>query len=554
MKQNSDATASSIKLAGFDQEILSSLAGMVIDDHRNSLPDLSNVAILLPGLECAPRLRRLLLDVARQEGSPALLGPRIQTLHGWLARHFATSTPLHPRRRELLLTEVLLEHPRLYGKGQPWTLTRELARLFDELTLYRVELPEQYDRFHRLVVDGYQTAPEAVPDALSREARLVHTLWRAWRDLLEAEGLVEPTTAYLKQLAECAGRPPPEARVYLAGFYHISPAEAAWLKAMLQTSRAILLLQGNPAPAVERGEQPDTVATRIQRLTGVPLERTGSSGESPLGRYLDSVYQTEGAYLRERAQGFANRHPRDPLEGRLLLFKAHGRDREARAVELQVRRWLLEGCEQIGIVTDNRRLARQVRSLLEQGGVAVEDSAGWALSTTSAAASLERWLQAVEQDFDQQPLLDLLKSPFLLADQPREERLSTVYRLERDIVRNGNIARGLPRYRQQLRFRQRSLPHWTGEAAREVEALLDRLEEAAAPLLPLLQGRHPPRKMVGALERSMELLGMEQAMDGDAAGRCILAELEQLGLAATDSGLLMSWREFRSWLGSTLEQ
>ena len=556
MKQNSGAEPSSVLLAGFDEDILSTLAKLVISSNRNSLPDLSSVVILLPGLECAARLRRLLLEVAGREGFPALLGPRIQTLRGWLAQRFVTPAKLNPRRRELLLTEVLLGHPQLYGKGQPWALTRNLAELFDELTLYRGELPEQYAEFRSLVADGYRTGPDKIPEALSREAVLIHTLWQAWQSQLAAEGVLEPATAYLKQLAECSGEPLEDTKLYLAGFHDISGAEAAWLREILQDSRATLLLQGNLDTSIEDGCcHPDAIPARIQRLIAIPLSGTGigESSGSPLGEFLDSVYQATGAHLLRRAREFATRYPDDPLAGRLLLFAASGRDQEARAVEIQVRSWLLEGRRQIGIVTDNRRLARQIRSLLEQGGVTVDDSAGWALSTTSAAASLERWLQAVEQEFDQQPLLDLLKSPFLFADQPRNQRLSTVYRLERDIIRNGNIARGVRRYRNQLRLRQHHLPHWTRQAAREVEALLDRLEEAAAPLQSLLAGTHSPREMIAALQHSMDLLGMEQAMSDDDAGKNILAELEQLALAAEGSGLVMSWQEFRSWLGGTLE-
>src|SRR5690606_5726489 len=87
-------------------------------------------------------------------------------------------------------------------------------------------------------------------------------------------------------------------------------------------------------------------------------------------------------------------------------------EHEARAVDLQIRRWWLAGHRRIALVTEDRKLARRVRALLARAGLALNDTVGWALSTTSAAAALERWLEAVEESFRASPLLDVLKSPF----------------------------------------------------------------------------------------------------------------------------------------------
>src|SRR3569623_1174441 len=45
--------------------------------------------------------------------------------------------------------------------------------------------------------------------------------------------------------------------------------------------------------------------------------------------------------------------------------------------------------------------------------------AGGALSTTAAAAALERWLETLEEEYAHQPLTDLLKSPFVLPGRDR---------------------------------------------------------------------------------------------------------------------------------------
>src|SRR3989304_1660878 len=95
---------------------------------------------------------------------------------------------------------------------------------------------------------------------------------------------------------------------------------------------------------------------------------------------------------------------------------------------------------------------RPMPSISRYGSGCLRARIGLALSPTSAAATLERWLEILEEDFDHQPLLDFLKSPFILPDEDTDSRLETVYRLEQDIILHENIARGLNRYTQHLKY------------------------------------------------------------------------------------------------------
>ena len=71
-------------------------------------------------------------------------------------------------------------------------------------------------------------------------------------------------------------------------------------------------------------------------------------------------------------------HPTSPLSGRLQIAAAAGAEQQARVVEIQVRRWLLQGLRRIGIVTQDRRLARRLRALLEREPKALADlTAAW---------------------------------------------------------------------------------------------------------------------------------------------------------------------------------
>ncbi|MGD8629614.1 MAG: PD-(D/E)XK nuclease family protein, partial [Gammaproteobacteria bacterium] len=209
-----------------------------------------------------------------------------------------------------------------------------------------------------------------------------------------------------------------------------------------------------------------------------------------------------------------------------------------------------------GIVTEDRRLARRVRALLERAGIHLQDSGGWALSTTSAAAALERWLETVEEDFDHQPLLDVLKSPFIFPDADPESHGSSVYRLEQDIIRHENIARGLARYRHHIDARLQRLPTgWRAATAESLHILLNRLDQAAEPLRAFLQAEPAnPQALLQALRASLEGLGMWHAFADDPAGRRILQEWQLLHDAAGHSRVTLNWIEFRAWFGSALER
>ncbi len=543
-------------LIPYGSDAAAAIAKVILEQTRPALPDLSRVTVLMPDPQAAPRLRQQLLKYAKKHDVTSLIGPNISSFHGWLANQATLSRPrLTPQQRELMLTEVLMEHPHLYGQGSPWALAHSLLELFDELTLHRVALPASYTDFVKRLSAAYG-AGEGVEAHLGREATLVHTLWQAWQRQLADEGVMEPATARLLALAESLEKETEHRTLFLAGFYRFTDAELDWLKRLLTQHRGCLLLQGGGTDPVSHDHpHPDAIIDRLlKQLPQDPvyLQPTPDTGE-PLTALLDAIYCQSETTLRERARRFASRYPCSPADGHLYLFEAGNSDEEARAIDIQVRRWLLAGLQQIGIVTENRRLARQVRALLEQGGVAIEDSAGWALSTTRAAASVERWLEAVEEEFDHRPLLDLLKSPFLFADMERDHFNTIVYRFEQDIVFNGNIARGMARYLQHLE-RRCHLLEWTGRHAAAIREMLERLELAAAPLLACLHGVHPPWRFMESLLQSMERLGMRAALNEDEAGMQVVEQLERLNDAARGSRLRMTWQAFRAWLGTNLER
>ena len=544
----------------YAEDPLAVLADLVIK-QATALPDLTRSVILMPDLQAAPQLRRLLLDSARQQGHGALLGPTISTLRHWMRQqHPARRRLLSNHARELLLVEALMEHAALLRNNSPWALAENLLLLFDELTLQGTTLPGDTDSFIQELADAYGVDAQTCR-ALSDEARLVHTLWLAYHQQLDEQRMCDETTAYRDALISAINVKLEFSHYYLAGFDRFLRTELHWIKPLLNGQRLTLIMHGQPQTAVTTDiPQPDTGLAETCHELDLATSTKNTGTENTCTAFLNAAYapltanDDEKALIadfKQRATLFRQQHSDSPVTSRLYLFAARGAEQEAQAVDLQVRRWLLEGRQRIGIVTEDRRLARRVRALLERANIRLHDAAGWALSTTSAGAALERWLQTVEEDFAHAPLLDFLKSAFVLPEWDEDRLKSATFRLEQDIIHKENVGRDLGRYRRHVYYRQRRLP-WKDNSVSE---LLDALETAADPLRSLAgTRRYPPEKFLDALDASLLRLGMDQQLEQDPAGTQVLEQLAQMRAALAGRNLRIHWQEFRAWLGRQLEQ
>ena len=540
-----------IQLVPYHQDPLEVLAKRVLADHHADLPDLSAVSVILAEPQAAPLLRAGLLRLSAEQGYPALLGPRILTLPDWVRAFFPGDIQVcDPHTQLLILVEALSQHPTLLKSANPWALATDLVSLFDELTLNHIDLPADLDDFTQQLQTAYGLHSNEI-SALGQEARLVHTLWHAWHEQLQADGLMDNQAAYLLALNQSLEHLPAEHTLYLAGFHRFNPAELNWISTLLQRQHTHLLLHGQAGVAPERYHPDAPLSYLLQQFPKIQSE---PSSDAAYSATLNLLYDETAGSLQTRSQTIQQGYPESPLASRLGVFMAHSAEDEANAIDIQVRQWLLQGKQRIGIVTENRRLARRVRALLERADITLQDEAGWALSTTSAAASLERWLECLEEDFAHLPLLDLLKSPFLFPDlDPDQVRFATL-RLEQDIILHENIARGLNRYRHHIEDRRQRLPDWLGDNANSLLRLLERLETAAAPLQAMLSSQQTPSMWLQALQSSLQSIGMTEQFAQDPAGSRLLQAIEQMQQAARTTHMTLGWMDLRTWLGRTLEQ
>ncbi len=540
-----------ILLVPYGEDPLHRLAELLLDHHAFELPDLSPHAVLFPQGATVRRFRKILLDRAGERGHSALLPPYAGALSSWLNRFTDPKFKiLSDTAREMVLYEALADFPEIRRRFGTWPLIDSLLALFDELILNHCRRPESLEQFRHQLNTGYGIAARSLAP-LDQEANLVHTLWGAWLKHLAANKLQDKTLMTVGNLTRSLEHLPPNARLYLAGFVDFSEAETDWVRTLLIKRQLTLVLQGRPGESGYPGED-GPISTLLQKL-GIRPE--APAPPDAYARFLRRVYaHTHNLPTRARAQ--AAETPASPTGGRLFIYQAPDMEWEARAIDLQVRRWFLQGRRNIGIVTNDRKLARRVRALLERANIALKDGGGWALSTTSAATVLMRWLECLEQNFAYAPLLDLLKSPFVTFGLERPALHQTVIRFERDVVRKYNVASDLGRYRAAL-ARAGGNPGERSSADTKINVgdLLDRLEKAAQPLRALMRKQaRPVSAHLDAMMLSLERLGLITEYRKDEAGNRLLASLEELRAAVTGRALRMQWMEFHHWLRRHLER
>lgn len=491
-------------------DVLDWAACRLVEHYRTALPDLSHLTLIVPAAAQIARLRRLLL--ARAGG--ALLGPCITTLAGYSRMH-AERAPLPTLDCKLLLADVLRQHPDLFVGHDRWALADALYALFEELSATTPELATDADRFVARIARGYGSSRLS---QISAEAQTAHLLWSAY--LQDTQGR-NPGVAHLRALAQSFAQATPQSAIYLIGHDYFSRAESRILNHALEQGALHLWLQG---PLTGRGRE---ALTPVLHALGTPVIPDDLSAPDARAQRLLRAFDDSGPTLRERAI------PGGQADSGLRLAAATSPEHEARLVDLAVRRALLTGQRDITIVTQDRRLARRLRALLERAQIPLRDESGWALSTSAAAASLGHWLDCCEQDFPFRALLDLLKSTFFDGVTSAE-----IGALETSIYASGTVS-GLDR-----------LIALDGAPRPQLAAL-----RRAARLLPASNApAQPGQDWAASLIRSLQALPLWTQWQTDAAGMVLATALQDLQAALQRQGSRLRWQEFRELLERTLEQ
>ncbi|MEQ1662108.1 MAG: PD-(D/E)XK nuclease family protein [Thiobacillus sp.] len=459
------------------------VAGYLLDHHADRLPDCSGLTVLVSNHRAGQDFARELARAARQ---PVLIPPRILPLKSW-AETVALRAPA-PQAQRLAQLHGVLRRTDWLGKIDKWALANELLGLADELSAARLggEFASQIRALRA--------------DALSQETALIEAVWQA----LNSQGH-DPQARYAAALdtlvAQCADPPQP-----------------------------ILAYALGSLTAVEQ-----QFLQRCAEHAPVTLFALATDPSQALPHTLHQAWATTEPPLRERAAGLASAYLESPLLDRMRLCPAPHLEAEARAVAGWVAEQLHAGRRTIALIALDRETARRVRALLERLDVLVADETGWTLSTTAAAAVIDRWLECVASDFPHVELLDLLKSPFLLGDLAA--RQDQVLQFELALRRQG-IAQGMADIGR-LAFAEFSgdLPGW-------LAALFNAKQHFA-------QTRAPLAVWLGRLIDSLGQI--DATLASDAAGAEVMQTLDNLRHELAEDGEKYSFGEWRRWLNLALE-
>ncbi len=477
-----------------------------------------------------------------------MLGPSISKLHPWVTHRFSDqSTKNIHAYRELVLLESISQFSHLFGNVDNWRLCTSLFKLIDELEYQNVNITESLQDFQEQVKSAYQIS-DPDPEHYGFETKLVHTLWLAWQQQLQDMQAHDNTHDYVSALRRSIKMQLAGQSAIIIGLSEFRQCEIDWVKAMLAAQSATLIT------CAEKGFEPHCyshlIADDADTAVYYPDELDKHTVISP---FFSTVFNYQSASLKQRSTEFRQDHPVSPVQSRFSVYEASSGEQEATAIALQIRIWLHKGYKNLGIVIEDRKLARRVRAILERFSIAIEDLAGWTLSTTSAATVIEKWLECIESDFAYSPLLDFLKSPFIDLNVDSALFAESVYRLENDIMFQENIGYDLDRYIAHIQYRHERLG-WSSDASEVLITILKQLNDTQKPLARLSQsGKHPSLDYITELKTCLQKLGIDKQYQNDEAGKNILLVLEQMLYAVKHYPVEISWTDFRSWLAGLLE-
>ena len=497
----------------YHQDALVALVEQLLADHTALLPNLGKLVVIVPDLVISKEIRRLLL---LHNDAAALIPPRILTLPQWVNAQVANElTILNNHGRELMMVEVLHEHPDTFGQGnQVWTLADELLKLFDELNLSDLDSADFANQFEQ---------DHPVLGVYSENAQKIQILWQAREQQMQQDKVTDRISLYKSNLLTLLEQNNTELHLYAIGLDSLSALEQRFLS-------DCTWLQ----------------ATHFEHASGNPENQKTNNA---LTHSLDHIFNGQEISLHQRSDELLKRYPESPFNN-LSVLSADNREQEAACIDLQIRLWLHQGKQRIGVVTEDRLLARRISALLTRASLQIFDAAGWPLSTTRAAAALEHWLLCIDNDFHPIHLLDLLKSSFIKLES---EQNAVLFYFEQHIIQDEQTRPGLENYRQAIESHSQRLGQQQLSESIELLKLLDTLKSAATPLLALTSDTHNAENYIKAVSESLQLLGLDQQFEQDPAGQRVLQELEDMRQGLQHRTLSLSWFEFRSWLGRSLE-
>jgi ATP-dependent helicase/nuclease subunit B len=529
-----------IHLVYYSQDLLSIVSKEIAAQTSTLLPDLSKVVVLLPSLQSQSVLREKILKEVSQLGHQVIFPPTITTLHHWvISQHHINKPILSQYARELILVDAVKQQPDLFASANPWGIANELLSLFDAMLLNDFK-PIEFGNY-------YQAEHQDLSHALLHESDLVKLLWEAWLSQISDEAFIDPIQNYSNAL-ESVNISNNEI-VYCIGLDQLSTLECKFLNKVEQQSKLNFYAYASNNETLSRCST--WLNKYICNTTQLRFQENNLA--TSRSNFYDSVFISNELNIKQRAESFSAENS-DPLQGHLSLYKTNGFEQHTHAIDIQIRIWLHENKNNIGVVTTDRKLIRRLRAVLEHANVSVNDTAGWALATTSAAVVIEWWLQLAEENYPAKQLLAIANSPFFpKADHDLHTRAINV--LEKEIILQLNLHSGIHRYRsgiEKIQARSKTIELSVFEY---LTGFLDQIE-ASVQLLSKLYSKksYPLHIFINQLLSSLKPIGFYTTLHNDDAGKQIidLFEDQMMHFKLIDNKI--TWSESRRFMSRIFDQ
>lgn len=516
------------------KNILRFTAEFILDTFSAEAPDFSRLYVLFPHTQAIGQFNETLCR-ALPDDLPAIIPPWSGTLNDWLQEYshnqHADYQILSSHARQLLFIEALQQNPDLFKEENKWQVTQALLNLFDELGLNQADLFTSAEGWHEQLRQAYGIAEQDF-EHLHYESKLVYTLWHAWQTQLSENALYDETTDYLSRLSNAPSAIERKTFICL-GLDNYSLAEQEFIN---------LLVSKQQCHVIDYADTIDIDKSTIQ--------------EHDFSTFISEAFLQSPETIKQRAQRYSDHHSQSFSEcPPFSTYLAADEEQQIRAIDYFIRSNLVKGNENIAVISEDRKLSRRLRALLERADVQLQDRAGWSLATTQASTIIERWLECIEEDFSAYPMLDCLKSPFLEIAAPETDFKQNIYRFEHDLIFHENVSSNISAYKKKLRERLKRLTHWPQDAYRSLTETLDYIAGSAKTLSAL----HASGKLIRLsrflddLLESLQQLGVLKNYQNDEAGLVLLKTFDSLRQSLSHSDPELSWQDCRQWLGMALE-
>jgi ATP-dependent helicase/nuclease subunit B len=562
------------------KNILQYTADFIFKEHADKAPDFSNLIIFLPHSQVTQQFNNILCHSTNPDSfnnaPPAIIPPWAGTLKNWLNKNFSNEyadyNVISEYSRQLLFIEALQQYPDLFKAENQWQVTQALLNLFDELNLNQITAFSSAEEWQQQLEEAYGIDEQHREiQHLHNESKIVYTLWHAWQQQLTEVKVYDECSDYLSRLKQAskilstAHNTQPliiNQEILNHSFICISPshysqAEQSFIQQLTNNDQCQVIEFKNTLQQYGVGsvaeDRPVTKLAFPAFINETFKQASQSEDQLP---------------IKQRAEKFATEYPELATDKPpFSIYLASNDEQQIRAIDYYVRLNLLNGKNNIGIISEDRKLSRRLRALLERSNVPLQDNAGWSLATTQAATIIERWLECIEEDFSAYPLLDCLKSPFIditkliLGDDATDEDFKkNIYRFEHDLIFHENVSRNINHYKSQLHDRLSRLTHWPENAYDGLIRTLDYMQQCAAPLqkyyIASTNTTGDTVKLADFLDAvmcSLQQLGVFQCYQNDDAGQVLLKLFDELKQSVAFSNPALSWGDCRTWLGMALE-